>query len=136
MKVPIAKKTRLIPASQVEITLGLEEHVEDMSTEELEEIEHVIQAELLRRVKARKFYPELLNEVVASALAMKGTSGYEAIRKIIFDLEGDGAIAALIHKLDNNNFQRILILLREFRISGVKQPFNKLHQDAKNAISG
>jgi hypothetical protein len=79
-------------------------------------------------------YEEKLKEVVELAIRLKGTSGGEALHKIIMDLQGSGPIAGLLHTLDRNNFNLVMLTLMEFRRSGREVDFNELHWQAAQAV--
>ena len=124
----------LHPAQAREIIAGLRWYAEDMTADDLLEIRHLAARALALRNTRRKRYGELLAEVVAMAQAIPGTGGHRALRKIVFDLEGDGALGELLHTLDTPRYLQVMEMLREFRISGIAEPFNRLHAEARQAL--
>lgn len=81
-------------------------------------------------------YAERLNRLVEKAKVIYGTSGYRALSKIIYDLEGDGPIGELMFTLDRQSWQEVMELLIEFRRTGRALPnFNTLHRKAKARLA-
>jgi hypothetical protein len=80
-------------------------------------------------------YSDKLNEIVEIALAMDGSSGYEAIQSIINDIEVDGPIYGLLFRLDCENFDKIIDLFVEFKNSGRRENFNAVHAEARARLN-
>ncbi|WP_194724049.1 hypothetical protein [Noviherbaspirillum malthae] len=106
-----------------------------MSTDDLLTIKHLAKRALALRDTHRKRYSELLVEASSAAQSIPVTGGYRALRKIIFDLEGDGPIEELLHALDTSRYLQGMELLRRFRMIGTSEPFNSPHANARQ-VSG
>lgn len=80
-------------------------------------------------------YSDKLKEICAWINANPGTGGARGLTKIVNDLEGDGPIAELLHTLDRDLFTEVIELLVEFRNTGRREGYNRLHAEARRSIN-
>ncbi|WP_151639011.1 hypothetical protein [Noviherbaspirillum aerium] len=118
-------------ASAPEAILGLKCDAHNMSSDALLPITHLAKSALALRDTHRKRYSELLVEAFNAARSISVTGGYRALRKFIFDLEGQSPIEEFLHALDTAHYLQGMELLRKFRMIGTSEPFNSLHANAR-----
>jgi hypothetical protein len=76
-------------------------------------------------------YERKLAELIEWARLNPGTAGARTIRKIVFDLEGEGPVGAILHSIDSALFGKVIEVLVEFRKTGKNESFNSIHRAAR-----
>ena len=58
----------------------------------------------------------------------------EVIRKVIADLDGDGPIGGMLHKLDHDLFTKVTSTLIDFRRQAFMGPYREIHEEARQRV--
>jgi hypothetical protein len=80
-------------------------------------------------------YSDKLDAAVGACLEHPGTSGQRALRSILLDLNGSGPVSELLHTLDDDKFILIMDLFSEFRRTGYREGFMRLHGAAADKVT-